>query len=223
MRRAPETTGRTALLTVLAVLLCACWGCVNSCSRDAQNDGAEPSGHAATPALSVEPIRADGLPNAYRVTEDLYRGAQPTAAGFRHLEEMGVKTVINLRALHSDRDELEGTSLDYVHIHMEAWDADMDELVRFLEVATDESRQPVFVHCQHGADRTGICCAVYRIAVCGWSKERAIQEMTRERFGFHEIWQNLMDRVEELDVRELERRAGLADGGSGGSTGSAPE
>ena len=162
--------------------------------------------------LAMERIEAKGLPNAYKVSENLYRGAQPTAEGFKNLEEMGIRTVVNLRTLHSDEDELEDTSLDYVHIPMEAWDADEGELIRFLKVVTDKSRHPVFVHCLHGADRTGITCAVYRIAVCGWSKERALKEMTRDELGFHDIWQNLVDRVEELEVKQIKQEAGLTTG-----------
>jgi len=38
-----------------------------------------------------------GLPNLHRVTTNLYRDAQPTAAGLRAAEKLGVKTVISLR------------------------------------------------------------------------------------------------------------------------------
>lgn len=40
---------------------------------------------------------------------------------------------------------------------------------------------------RHGSDRTGTMCALYRIAVQGWSKEDAIREMTAGGFGFHRI------------------------------------
>ena len=54
-------------------------------------------------------------------------------------------------------------------------------------------------------------CAIYRVAVCGWTKEEAIEEMTRGGFGFHEIWENLPKYVRELDVEQIKRRAGMAD------------
>lgn len=44
------------------------------------------------------PIDINGLPNLHKVTEDLYRGAQPTADGIEQLKKMGIKTIINLRS-----------------------------------------------------------------------------------------------------------------------------
>ena len=67
----------------------------------------------------------------------------------------------------------------------------------------------MFVHCQHGADRTGTATAVYRIVVEGWTKDEAIREMTQGGYGFHPLWANLIRYVRELDVDRLRREAGL--------------
>ena len=157
----------------------------------------------------AERIELPGLPNLHKVSDDLYRGAQPTAEGMKQLEKLGVKTVINLRFLHSDRDEIKDAGLTYEHINMTTWNTEDKDVVRFMQIATDSSRTPVFVHCQHGADRTGTMCAIYRITIQGWSKDEAIEEMTKGGFGFHSIWQNLPDYIRKLDVEEIKRRAGL--------------
>jgi tyrosine-protein phosphatase SIW14 len=154
-------------------------------------------------------IGLPGLPNFYKASDELYRGAQPTAEGMEQLEKLGVKTVVNLRALHSDRDELKGTDLSYVHIGMTAWCISDNDVIRFLRVVTDPNRTPVFVHCQHGADRTGAMCASYRVVVQGWSKEEAIKEMTKGGFGFHYFWQNLPKLIRKLDVQKIKEKAGL--------------
>ena len=153
-------------------------------------------------------IEKPGLPNLHRVTEGLYRGAQPTAEGFRELKAMGIKTVVNLRSFHSDRDELGDTGLAYEHITMKAWHAEDKEVVRFLKIVKDKERTPAFVHCQHGADRTGTMCAIYRVAVCGWSKEEAIEEMTDGGFGFHRVWGNLVRYLRELDIESIKQQMG---------------
>ena len=155
------------------------------------------------------PLSKTGLPNLHKVSEDLYRGAQPTAAGFRQLKAMGIKTIINLRSAHSDITLMQGLIFSYEPIPTNAWDMDEKEIVRFLRIVTDKNKTPVFVHCQHGADRTGVMCAVYRIAVCGWSREEAIEEMTKGGFGFHKLWNNLVLRVRNLDIEKLKRKAGL--------------
>jgi len=169
------------------------------------------------PPLWAVPVERTGLPNLHRVSDGLYRGAQPTAEGFRALKEMGVRTVVNLRSFHSDRDEVRDAGLAYAHITMKAWHPEDKEVVRFLRIATDPARTPVFVHCQHGADRTGVMCAIYRVAVQGWPADEAVDEMSEGGFGHHRIWANLRRYVRELDLEQIKRRAGLAeqDAGSG--------
>ena len=158
-------------------------------------------------------VRIDNphLPNLHKVSQQLYRGAQPGKEGFRELEEMGVRTVVNLRLTASDRDELEGTTLAYEHIRAEPWDMDDEEAVRFLKIVTDKSRTPVFVHCTHGADRTGVMVAIYRVTVQGWSKQQAIEEMTRGGFGYHQIWDDLVEYIRQMDADAIRRRAGISD------------
>ena len=151
----------------------------------------------------AQPIENVSVRNLHKVSGSLYRGAQPDEDGMRGLERLGIKTVVNLRLGHSDRDELAGTSLAYEHIAAEPWDMDDDEVVRFLKIATDPARAPVFVHCAHGADRTGAMVAIYRIVVQGWSKEDAIDEMTHGGFGYHAVFSNLVDYIREMDVEKL--------------------
>jgi protein tyrosine/serine phosphatase len=86
---------------------------------------------------------------------------------------------------------------------MTAWEPDDDKVERFLRIVTDPSRTPVFVHCQHGADRTGMMVAMYRVVVQGWSKADAIDEMRRGGFGFHPIWRVLPQYVRDVKVDVL--------------------
>ena len=46
-------------------------------------------------------------------------------------------------------------------------------------------------------------CAIYRIAVQGWTKEEAIQEMEEGGYGFHEVWKNLPSWIETLDIMKV--------------------
>ncbi|MCJ7665031.1 MAG: dual specificity protein phosphatase family protein [Desulfobacterales bacterium] len=161
------------------------------------------------PGYWATPLQRKGLPNLHQVTPTLYRGAQPTAVGMRQLKAMGVKTVLNLRSFNSDRDELRDTGLAYEHIAMKAWHPEREDIIRFLQITTDQNRTPVFVHCQHGADRTGLMCAVYRVAVGGWTKEEAIREMTQGGFGHHVIWSNLTKFIEDLDIDAIKKEAGI--------------
>lgn len=155
------------------------------------------------PAAWAQPIVLEGVPNLHKVADGLYRSAQPTAQGMRNLEAMGIRTIVNLRSFHSDRGEIRGTGLAYEHIWEKAWHPEEEDAIRFLQIATDPKSAPVLVHCQHGADRTGTMCALYRIVVQGWSKEDAIREMREGGYGFHRIWQNLPKWIDKIAPRLL--------------------
>jgi len=177
-----------------------------------RNEGREegPAGQAESAGRPwAEPLAAPGLANFYRVSDELYRGQQPDDEGFEQLARMGIRTVVNLRSFHGESDRVERAGLAYEHIYMKAWHPEEKDLVRFLRIVTDPARTPVFVHCQHGSDRTGTMCAAYRVVVCGWSKQEALAEMTQGGFGFHEMWGNLEEYIAGLDVPALRRQVGL--------------
>ncbi len=166
-------------------------------------------GAAVRPPAWAKPLTVAGAPNLHRLNDRLYRGAQPTAEGMRNLRQLGIKTIVNLRSFNSDRDEIGDNSFGYEHIYMKAWHPEVEEIVRFLKIVTDPARVPVLVHCQHGADRTGTMCALYRIVVEGWSKADALREMTEGGFGFHSVWVNLPPWIEKLDIAAVREAAGL--------------
>ncbi len=173
--------------------------------------GAETS-PASRPVHWAEPRQVKGAPNFHKVSDTLYRSAQPSPEAMTSLKTLGIETIVNLRSFHSDRDDIGDAGLAYEHIYMKAWHPEEEEAVRFLQIATNPRRTPVLVHCQHGADRTGTMCALYRIAVQGWTKEEAIREMTQGGFGFHEVWKNLPDWFENLDIEAIKKKAGIKSG-----------
>jgi protein tyrosine phosphatase (PTP) superfamily phosphohydrolase (DUF442 family) len=222
-------TARTAVPALLcAVILCALAACAPGGRDNAA--GAAPdnprAGQDATarqapagtpdrdagddrPAGWAVPLDRPGLPNLHKVSDTLYRGAQPEDGGWAELKEMGIRTVVNLRLTRSDREDTERHGLGYARIRMEAWDVDEDELVEFLRFVQNPANQPVFVHCNHGADRTGLACAVYRVALQGWSPTDAAREMQDGGYGFHHIWTHLPDYIEQMDADRLRAGAGL--------------
>jgi protein tyrosine/serine phosphatase len=170
----------------------------------------EDSGIKSRPDHWAKPFEFDGLPNFHKVSDTLYRGAQPSAEGMYKLKKLGIKTIINLRALHSDKDEIGDIDLSYEHIRM-IWHPNEEEVIQFLQIVSDKNRTPVFVHCMQGADRTGVMCAVYRTAICGWKKQEAISEMIMGGFGYHKIWTNLIRFIEDLDISEVKKKANIKD------------
>lgn len=149
-----------------------------------------------------------GLKNFAKVSDILYRGEQPTPEGMHELKKMGVKTVVNLRSFNSDKSELKGTGLQYFHIWCKAWHPEDEDVVKFLQIMRDPNNHPVFIHCQHGADRTGMMTAVYRIMHQGWKNEDAAKEL--HNFGFHTIWTDIVKYLNAFDRERIEKEIAKA-------------
>jgi protein tyrosine/serine phosphatase len=105
----------------------------------------------------------------------LYRSAQPTAAQIdRYAEAYGIRTVLNLRGAHAKagwyRDEIDESQrlgLHHVDFRMSASKelsaTDLAKLVAILR----QSPKPILVHCQSGADRSGLVAAIFLRDIAG--------------------------------------------------------
>jgi protein tyrosine/serine phosphatase len=149
-----------------------------------------------------------GLSNFAKVSDDVYRGAQPEPAGFAELKKMGIKTIVNLRANHSDEQWLKGLGFHYINIPMEANNIGDKQAVAFLKVITDPKYKPYFVHCQHGADRTGTMIALYRMYVQEWPRQKALGELST--YKFHEYFFNLRRYLKKVDLQILGQKVKTA-------------
>src|SRR5438045_906669 len=76
---------------------------------------------AQRPASWAQPVACEGLPNCFKVSDSLYRGAQPTSAGLDQLAAMGIHTIINLRAEDNDGVKLASGTINYIQLPMSAW------------------------------------------------------------------------------------------------------
>jgi protein tyrosine/serine phosphatase len=158
------------------------------------------AGKSDRPAQWAIPIKMTGVDNLHKINDGLYRSAQPTREGMKNLERMGIKTIINLRSFHSDSDELKGTALLNDALSVKTWHIEDEDVIRVLRILGKKENGPFLIHCQHGADRTGVMSAMYRIVVQGWSKDEAIKEMVDGGYGFHSIWSNIIQYVINVDV-----------------------
>lgn len=143
-----------------------------------------------TPALGQK-LESPGLPNLGRVTGDLYRGGQPRSEGYDQLRKMRIDIVVNLNTtkknVEREKTEVESRGMRYVSIPWSALSLpEDDQVAEFLRLLRDNPDKKIFVHCRHGADRTGVMVAIFRIAIQGWTPEQALAEM--ERFNFHGFW-----------------------------------
>lgn len=202
MTRSPKR-GMDRQFIFLFLAIAGSWGCLKA--GDQPKSTAPPS----IPEKWAKAVEKPGLPNLHKINDQMYRGAQPEANGYEELSKMGIKTIICLRETDPDLKAIKGSNMQCVHIPMKTWHPTKEEVVKFLETATDKSKQPIFVHCKHGSDRTGTMCAIYRIVIEDWSKADAIEEMTKGDFGFHAVWTNLISFIKDLDIDSIKKEAGL--------------
>lgn len=137
----------------------------------------------AKPKEAKKPVLVREIKNFHVVAPGILRGAQPKDEAFAVLKTEGrVKTVIDLRQekdqIAAEKSLVEGLGMTFVSIPMSGGREQSPETVnKVLSIMTDPARQPVFVHCQAGKDRTGLILAAYRMKYNGWSQEDAVQEM----------------------------------------------
>ncbi|MBT3202409.1 MAG: hypothetical protein HN350_21120 [Phycisphaerales bacterium] len=151
----------------------------------------------------AEKMECSGVGNFHRVSDILYRGEQPTEEGFANLSKMGIKMVISLRQIHGDSKKIGDLPLKYKRIRFNTWSPKDEHVVEFLKLVADPENHPIFLHCKHGSDRTGMMCAVYRVVHEGWTREQAIAEWTKGGFGFHAMFQNLLKYFRSTDLKSL--------------------
>jgi protein tyrosine/serine phosphatase len=172
---------------------------------------AQTSASSARPAEWARPLDVAGVPNLHQVESNFYRSAQPDARGFKTLAtKYGLRTVVSLRAFNSDAPLTRGLNLKLVRFHIHTWHIEREDVVGALRALRGAVKEgPVLLHCQHGADRTGLITALYRILYEGWSKQAASEEMLGGKFGYHAVWGNIPRYIRDVDVARLKQEIGV--------------
>ncbi|OJB39743.1 protein-tyrosine-phosphatase [Burkholderia ubonensis] len=181
--------------------------------------GAQPSTDvAARPFQWAQSVPDARLDNLHRITPSLYRSALLSREDVPELQKLGIRKVISFRAFHSDERILAGTQITMQRIPINTWYIRDEDMVAALRALRDADRDgPVLIHCQHGADRTGLVSALYRMVYQGWTREQALDELQHGGYGFHAIWQNITYYLKHVDVerlrRQVDERTGVANAG----------
>jgi len=138
-----------------------------------------------------------------KVNDALYRGGRPKPADLSYLQSLNVRTVINLQggdlnnpryrafmkwwepgelanAIAAEMNLTESLGLLFFSKPLDAIDPVSDEddarIDEILAIMGDSAAQPVFVHCEHGVDRTGLIIALYEVKYMGMSPDEAYNE-----------------------------------------------
>ncbi|MDR5739416.1 dual specificity protein phosphatase family protein [Caballeronia sp. LZ019] len=170
---------------------------------------------AARPLNWAEPMVYTHVDNLHRITPSLYRSAQITADDLPRLRALGIRKIISFRSFHSDDGLLAGSGIALQRIRINTWNIRDEDMIAALQALRHVDRDgPVLIHCQHGADRTGLVSALYRVVYQGWTKGQAEDELLNGGYGFHPVWGNIRRYLENVDVDRLRREAGASEPGA---------
>ena len=119
-------------------------------------------------------------------TGEAYRSGQMTPEQLAHaIDRYEIKSVLNLRGGHPAavwyQEELK-TSASHGAAHFdrslssgrELTDEELDDLVALFQRAP----KPILIHCQGGADRSGLAAALFELAITGRGPDQADRELS---------------------------------------------
>lgn len=121
---------------------------------------------------------------------ELYRSAQLSSDEIgRYQKDFGIRSIINLRGENDgedwyDQEIAEAKDLGVTHIDFRMSSGRMlakDDAMRLIALMRSAPK-PLLIHCQAGADRSGLAASLYLAAIAGMSEEDAEAQLSL-RFG----------------------------------------
>ena len=151
------------------------------------------------------------------IAGELYRSAQPTASQIEnYAQNYGIRTIVNLRGASANADwyndeistarRLGIRHIDFRMVASRGLTAEQaDQLVALLK----DAPKPILIHCQAGADRTGLVSVIYSQRIAGISTEKAEQQLS---LYFGHVGLPLVSKTYAMDRtwEMLERHYGLS-------------
>jgi protein-tyrosine phosphatase len=153
-------------------------------------------GSSATPSTdSMTPLNIAGIANGWILDSMIWRGAQPATESYPLLARAGCKSVMNLRPTEEmpwEGNLVEAAGMVYYDL---GWNGIIPpsefQVIDALSIikASRANAAPVFVHCEHGHDRTGTLCACWRVSEYHWPAWKA--EVEAMKYGEVEVWMSV--------------------------------
>ena len=162
------------------------------------------------------------------VSPGILRGGAPTIPEISVLKDAwGVKRIISLDLKEGEKIDPTCNKLDIEHLILPIEhgadynsDARMKRAVKFLSdniIDLLTNKQPVYIHCIHGRDRTGLAIALYRIKAENMPIKKAIAEAKSLGFGdglspehFNIFMQALYDADKQADIGKIDMMPDIA-------------
>ena len=72
----------------------------------------------------------------------------------------------------------QGIPIERIPVKLGGWPS-TEDVRRFLEIASDKTKQPVIVHCAQGVRRTGMMAAAFQESVLGYDRQKTTDAILR--------------------------------------------
>ncbi len=164
------------------------------------------------------------ITNFHQVNQGIYRGSRPqTGPAFKSLKDLGIKTVVDLQGgdtkngmgigwvagrleagespqwISYERTVVQDNlQLKFINVPLNSLSkitkTEGKQIGQLLRLIADPNNQPVYIHCEHGADRTGLIVALYRVYFDHMTRQEAHDEMIQNGHNLvHQIVTSNMD------------------------------
>ena len=173
------------------------------------------------------------IKNFSKVNNGVYRGAKISSAeSAQYLKSLNIKNIINLQgddldsdiaivipwgepgetaeAIAAEKVRALAAGIGFLNIPLDSLDEvtpeENSKIDNILEFMHTKKNQPVFIHCEHGVDRTGLIVALYRVKYEGVNVEIARQEwIDKGHNKIHRLFTGVLDDYYYEKVKEFQK------------------
>ena len=145
------------------------------------------------------------IQNFKEVEAGLYRGGHPNDEDLHDLRRLGIRTVIDLQGGDAMKNPIANFFVKLISKGEQPRDIRHEEFVtkslgmnfynfplsslhrvtekeaasidQVIEILRDQANYPIYIHCAHGRDRTGLVMAIARVRLFQWSIKDSYREM----------------------------------------------
>jgi len=137
----------------------------------------------AIPALlaqEADPLAGnEGIPNYYRLRDDIATAGQPTDEALADVKKAGFKAVLNLRTEQEgsleEKPKVEALGMEYYNIPIGRDGFSPAILEQFKEILADSDNRPLLIHCA-SSNRVGALWYIHQVLDAGEDEVAALAE-----------------------------------------------
>lgn len=136
---------------------------------------------APVAAQDTDPLAEnEGIPNYYRLRDDIATAGQPTDEALADIQKAGFKAVLNLRTEREgsleEKPKVEALGMAYYNIPINGREGYSPEIVEtFEKILADNDNRPLLIHCA-SSNRVGGLWFVHQVLHNGVDETAALAE-----------------------------------------------